>query len=149
MAEFGLELSPRWLQWIHTRFLSLAAGLLLECSRPCNPVSLFGWWRKEEVQGPYREGEYHCGLISIPCPGRCRQSQAISKQYLLYPFSSFTLGIHQDRSCRLLERSTRQWKKKKTQNTPFVASCRGKCWLLFNLPWEMAAAGHVWAVYGH
>lgn len=35
------------------------------------------------------------------------------------------------------------------KNSPFVASWRGKRWLLFNLPCEMAAAGHAQAMYGH
>lgn len=38
---------------------------------------------------------------------------------------------------------------KSLKNSPFVASWRGKCWLLFNLPCEMAAAGHVQAMCGH
>lgn len=38
---------------------------------------------------------------------------------------------------------------KSLKNSPLVASWRGKRWLLFNLPCEMAAAGHAQAMDGH
>lgn len=38
---------------------------------------------------------------------------------------------------------------KSLENSPLVASWRGKRWLLFNLPCEMATAGHAQAMDGH
>lgn len=98
------------------------------------PASLPDPWRKEEVQGRYQEGEHHCRLIARLSLGRCRQSQALSKQYPLYLFSSSMLGIHQDKSCRLLERSAKSLKK---QSICCHVERNAGCFLIYLVEWQL------------